>query len=100
MTFHLTCVHIIFSSVSVAEWPLLWKKLLTRLTICSLCILNICNISYFPFWFEGWIWVLIAPVPGRCVLYILAVPKAHVELIVYQSIRRPFICQSVHTFKH
>ena len=21
MTFHLTCVHIIFSSVSVAEWP-------------------------------------------------------------------------------
>ena len=21
MTFHLTCIHIIFSSVSVAEWP-------------------------------------------------------------------------------
>ena len=21
--------------------------------------LNICNFSYFPFWFEGWIWVLI-----------------------------------------
>ena len=32
--FHLTCVHIIFSSVSVAEWPPFGKKLLTRLTIC------------------------------------------------------------------
>ena len=26
----------------------LLKKLLTRLTICSLCILSICNFSYFP----------------------------------------------------
>ena len=38
-----------FRSVSVAEWPPFGKKLLTRLTICSLCILTICNISYFPF---------------------------------------------------
>ena len=51
VTFHLTCVHIIFSSVWVAEWPPPGKKLLTRLTICSLCILTICNFSYFPFWF-------------------------------------------------
>ena len=46
MTFHLMCVHIIFSSVCVAEWPLFGKELLTRLTIChicSLCILTICN---------------------------------------------------------
>ena len=52
VTFHLMCVHIIFSSVSVAEWPLFGKKLLNRLTICPLCILTICNtcISYFPFW--------------------------------------------------
>ena len=49
MTFHLTCVHIIFSSVSVAKWPPFVKKLLTQLTICSL--LTICNISYFLFWF-------------------------------------------------
>ena len=48
MTFYLTCVHIIFSSVSVAELPPFGKWLLTRLTICSLCILTIC---YFPFWF-------------------------------------------------
>ena len=53
MKFQLTCVHIIFGSVSVAEWPPFGKKLLTRLTICSLCILTICNISYFPFWFRG-----------------------------------------------
>ena len=49
MTFHLMCAHIIFSSVWVAEWPPSEKGLLTRLTICSLCILPICNFSYFPF---------------------------------------------------
>ena len=54
MTFHLMCVHIIFSSVSTAEWPSIEKELLTRLTICSLFILTNCNISNFPFWF----WVL------------------------------------------
>ena len=46
MTFHLMCGHIIFSSVWVAEWPHFGKELLTRLTICCLCILTICN---FPF---------------------------------------------------
>ena len=46
-------VHIIFSSVWVAEWPSFGKELLTRLTICSLCILTICKFSYFPFWFLG-----------------------------------------------
>ena len=49
VTFHLTCVNIIFSSVWVAEWPPFVKKLLTRLTICSLCILTICTFSYFPY---------------------------------------------------
>ena len=49
MTFHFMCVHIIFSSVFVAEWSPFGKYLLTRLTICSLCILTICNISNFPF---------------------------------------------------
>ena len=59
VTFHLMCVHITFSSVSVAEWPPFGKYLFTRLTICFICILTICNISYFPFCFEGWILVLI-----------------------------------------
>ena len=31
------------SLVWVAEWPPFGKKLLTRLTICSVCVLTICN---------------------------------------------------------
>ena len=46
-----TICPLVFCSVSVAEWLPFGKKLLTRLTICFLCILTICNISYFPFWF-------------------------------------------------
>ena len=53
VTFHLMIVNIIFSLVWVAEWPPSGKKLPTRLTICSLCILTICYFSYFPFWFLG-----------------------------------------------
>ena len=50
------CVHVIFSSVWFAEWPPFGKELLTRLTICSLCIWTICNFSLFPvFGFEGWL---------------------------------------------
>ena len=51
MTFPLTCVHVLFRSVSVAEWPPFGKELITRLTIYSLCNMNISNISNFPFWF-------------------------------------------------
>ena len=50
-------VLIIFSSVLVAEKPYFGKGLLPRLTICSLCILTLCNfISRFGF--EGCFWVL------------------------------------------
>ena len=59
------------SSVWVAEWPPFVKKLLARSTICSLCTLTICNFSYFPLWFEGWILVPIASVPGLCILFTL-----------------------------
>ena len=51
MIFNLMFVNIIFSSVWVAECPPFGKELLTRLTICSLCILTICYFSYFPFYF-------------------------------------------------
>ena len=47
VTLHIMCAHIVFSSVWVAEWPSFEKELLTWLTICSLCILTICNFSYF-----------------------------------------------------
>ena len=71
MTFHLMCIHIILSSVWVAEWPPFGEELLSRLAVCSLCILTICNIGYFPFCFEGWFWVLIASVSGLCILFTL-----------------------------
>ena len=62
VAFHLMRVRIIFSSGWVAEWSPLGKQLLTRLTLCSLC-LNTCDFSYFLSRFEGWVWVLIASVP-------------------------------------
>ena len=46
----------------VAEWPYFGKELLPRLTICSLCIMTLCNLVISRFGFEGWIWVLIASV--------------------------------------
>ena len=44
---------LVFRSRWVAEWPSFGTELLTRLTICSLCILTICNFSYFPYGFLG-----------------------------------------------
>ena len=51
VTFHLMCDYIIFSLVWVAEWPPFGKELLTWVTTCALCILTLCNFSYFPFLF-------------------------------------------------
>ena len=68
VTFHLMFVHIILSSVWVAVWPPFGKELPARLTICSLCILTICNFIFFSFCFHGGILVLIAPVPSHCIL--------------------------------
>ena len=46
--FHLMFVPYTFSSVWVTEWPPFGKKLPARLTICSHCLLSICNIYLFP----------------------------------------------------
>ena len=46
--FHLMFVHYTLSSVWVAEWPYLGKKLPARLAICSHCLLSICNFYLFP----------------------------------------------------
>ena len=43
VAFHVMCVHIILVRFGLLSGPLFGKELLTRLTICSLCILNICN---------------------------------------------------------
>ena len=40
---YLMFVHIIFDSFLVAEWPPFGKEPLTQLTICSFCILTVCN---------------------------------------------------------
>ena len=57
-----------FSSVWVGDWPPFEKELLTRLSLCSLCILIFVILVISHFGFEGGIWVLIAPVPGHCIL--------------------------------
>ena len=45
-------VKIVLSLVKVAEWPPFGKKLLTRLTVCSLCNMSICDISSISYvWF-------------------------------------------------
>ena len=44
------------------------KALPTRLTMCSLCILAICNFSYFSYWFRGRNSGFIAPVLCHCIL--------------------------------
>ena len=61
---------LVFSSVWVADWPPFEKELPTRLTICSICTLTIIFVILVisRFGFEGGIWVLIAPVPGHCLL--------------------------------
>ena len=48
---HRMFINIIYSSGWVAEWPPFGKELLTRLTVCSLCILTFCDFSDFRFWF-------------------------------------------------
>ena len=37
----------------IAEWLPFGKELRPQLTICSLCIMPICCLNYFPFWFNG-----------------------------------------------
>ena len=52
--FHLMFVQYTFSSVWIAEWPPFRDKLPTRLTICSRCLLSICNFYLFShFGFKG-----------------------------------------------
>ena len=48
-----------------------WEKAAHSVDHMFSLYLSICNFnfSYFPFWFEGWIWVLIASVPGLCILF-------------------------------
>ena len=64
LTFHLTCVHNMFRSVWVAEWPPFWEMVAHSVEHRFSLILVISR-----FGFEGWISVLIAAVPGLCILF-------------------------------
>ena len=48
VTFHLMCVHIVLVRFGLLSGLLFGNELLTRLTICSLRILTICNFYLFP----------------------------------------------------
>ena len=76
-----------FSSVWVVDLPPFGNELLTRLTICSLCILTscICNLNYFRFGFEGGIWVLIAPDPGYCILFSFEIYGAEIITVTMSA---------------
>ena len=60
-----------------------WELLPSRLTLWSLCIKYICNLSYFPFFcFEGRIWVMILGIAYLLLLNMLTCMK-HVFLHEY-----------------
>ena len=50
-----------FQQVSFNNFLLIYVATLWK----SLCIVFVCNLSYFPFWVLGQIFVLIAPLPGN-----------------------------------
>ena len=43
----------ILSKVLVDKWPPFGKELLTRLAVCSHCIMSVFNFGCFTFWFRG-----------------------------------------------
>ena len=64
-----------------------WERAahLVGLTIYPLCILTICNYSFPVFGFEGWIWVLIASVPGLCILLTYKNSCIHIDKLEHAS---------------
>ena len=62
-------VHTILSSVLGCLVATFGKELLIRLTICSIYILTVCILVISHFGFETLNWVLIASVPGICILF-------------------------------
>ena len=71
VTFYPLFVHIISSSVWVAEWSPFGKELPTSLTICSFVFLLFVISITFRFGFEGGIWVLIVLVPVHRIYLLL-----------------------------
>ena len=67
---HLRYVEIILGLIWVSECPPCRKELLMQFRVCSFYIMSICNLSYFPFLVLRFL-VLIIPVPGHCLLFIV-----------------------------
>ena len=90
MSFHNMYVHIMFSSVQVAEWPPFGNELLTRLNICSLCILTLVIVFFSHLGLEGGIWDLIAPLPGH--LHVLFTLRNYSSLLYLYISSDIWIC--------
>ena len=61
MTFNFTCVLISFTSVGFRN--------IAAHSVDHYVLFLFCNFSIFSFGLEGWILVLIASVPGFCILF-------------------------------
>ena len=79
MTFHLMFVHIILVRLRLLSGHRLGKSCSS-----SLFILTICYFSYFPVCFG--IWVLIAPVPGLCLLVILSILRERSDIDLWEAV--------------
>ena len=73
--------------------PPFGKELLTRLTICSLCIGLFAILVISRFGFEGGIWGFIAPVPGHGLLVNYLVSTPALNPCFEQNIRKYHNCR-------
>ena len=53
LCFSVACFDVTFGEVSPLGYSISSVRWLTRLTVCSLCIMSICNFNYFPCWVLG-----------------------------------------------
>ena len=67
--FHVTCVNIIFNSVWVAEWPFFSEIAAHSVDHMFSLYFDILILVIAHFGLEGWIWLLIASVPGLCMFF-------------------------------
>ena len=64
-----------------------WEIQLFQLTLRSLCITSICNLSISRFGLEGKIWVRIVPSPANC----LQMTFNAMTLMPFKGLRIPII---------
>ena len=66
-----------------------WERTAPSVDLSSLCILTLCNFSYFPFWF----WVLIVSVPDVGILFTFKQDahgvNAHTFICLFKKVDKP-----------